>query len=353
MKQIVLVFSLLLAAGVSAQTSVVKKSAMKSNGYGIAYTLPKTSLTVEAMVNKVIEKRGPYYAYAERFLQLKNVIAEDRAYYELVEVNLINKGVPDPESSYLIEFKGGTLAPFVYLTKDNLICSINVEVEATASEKEEPQKPGKKVKDAPIPTLTEELLQAGSIAKQSEIAAKQIYRIRESRLNIITGEADNMPPDGEAMKITLNSLDEQEKALMSLFAGTVERTEEVYATTLIPEGELDKEVLFRFSERLGIVDPDDLGGTPIYIRLANLGDQPPLDAKEAAKREKIKGIFYNVPGTGQYTITMGGKTLLKGDTPIVQFGVKEVLVSKMLEDKKAPVRIIFYSETGAIKQIVQ
>ena len=52
---------------------------------------------------------------------------------------------------------------------------------------------------------------AGSTAKQAEVAAKQIYRIRESRLNILTGEADNLPPDGEAMKLVIQQLEEARK----------------------------------------------------------------------------------------------------------------------------------------------
>ena len=59
--------------------------------------------------------------------------------------------------------------------------------------------------------LSEELLMAGSTAKQAEVAAKQIYRIRESRLNILTGEADNLPPDGDAMKLVIEQLEQQEK----------------------------------------------------------------------------------------------------------------------------------------------
>jgi len=172
-------------------------------------------------------------------------------------------------------------------------------------------------------------------------------------MDIITGQADNVPPDGEAMKITLAQLDEQEQALISLFSGTAERIEEVYEITLIPDGELKKEVLFRFSEKLGIIDPDDLAGTPIYIDLTKANSPAPLDPKEAAKREKMKGVFYNIPGTGNYTVTMNGATLLKGQTSVVQFGIKEVLAPKLFEDKKAPIRVTFYPETGAIKQIAQ
>ena len=353
MRKICFVLSLLVTVGMSAQTSLVKKTAMKSDNYGVSYSLPVTSLVAEAVVNKVIAKRGDYYAYADRFLQLKDIITEDKVYYELKEIRITNKGVPNPDNSYLIEFRAGTVAPFVYLTNDNLLCAINAEVTPEAQETPETPAQKKKTPLNPKSILSGELLSSGSVVKMAEVAANQIYRIRESRLDIITGQADNVPPDGEAMRITLAQLDEQEQALISLFSGTAERIEEVYEITLIPEDELKKEVLFRFSEKLGIIDPDNLAGTPIYIDLTKTSGPTELDPKEAARREKMKGVFYNVPGTGSYTVTMNGKTLLKGQTPVVQFGVKEVLAPRLFEDKKAPVRITFYPETGAIKQIAQ
>ena len=353
MKKILIVLGLFVTVGTFAQTSLVKRTAMKSNNFGVSYTLPKTSLITEIVVNKVTEKNGSYYAYAERFLQLKDVVKEDKTYYELKEVRVVNKGIPNSDESYLIEFKPGTIAPYVYLTNNNLLCAINAEIVLDAPQKEADKPAPKKKALDPNSILSGEILGAGSIIKMAEMAANQIYRIRESRMDIITGQADNLPPDGEAMKITLAQLDEQEKALISLFSGTTERTEEVYEITLIPEEEFKKEVLFRFSEKLGVLDPDDLAGTPIYIDLTNVGEQPQLDPKEAAKREKMSGVFYNVPGTGHYTITMSGKTLLMGETPVVQFGVKEVLAAKLFEDKKLPVKITFYPETGAIKQIAQ
>ena len=81
---------------------------------------------------------------------------------------------------------------------------------------------------------------AGSTAKQAEVAAKQIYRIRESRMNILTGDADNLPPDGEAMKLVIQQLEEQEKALTNLFTGI--RTKEVsdYEVTIVPFDNLIK-----------------------------------------------------------------------------------------------------------------
>lgn len=95
--------------------------------------------------------------------------------------------------------------------------------------------------------MSEELLMAGSTAKQAEVAAKQIYRIRESRMNILTGDADNLPPDGEAMKLVIQQLEEQEKALTNLFTGIQAKEVSDYEVTIVPFDNLDKEVLFRFS----------------------------------------------------------------------------------------------------------
>lgn len=156
--------------------------------------------------------------------------------------------------------------------------------------------------------FSEELLMAGSTAKQAEVAAKQIYRIRESRLNILTGEADNLPPDGEAMKLVIQQLEEQEKALTNLFTGILTKETEHYEVSIIPHDNLDKEVLFRFSKQLGIVDADDLGGTPVYMNLKATERAPILDAKEAEKKDKsLKGIVYNVPGKASIEILMNKK----------------------------------------------
>ena len=123
------------------------------------------------------------------------------------------------------------------------------------------------------------------------MAAKQSYRLRESRTDILTGEADNLPPDGEAMKLVITRLEEQEKTLAQLFTGTEQRETMYFDVVIVPEDELNKEVLFRFSSKLGILDADDLGGEPIYITLKAMERAPELDPKAAEKQAKSpKGI---------------------------------------------------------------
>ena len=75
--------------------------------------------------------------------------------------------------------------------------------------------------------MTEEILIAGSTAKMAELVAKEIYNIRESKNSLTRGQADYMPKDGAALKLMLDNLDEQEQAMMQMFAGTTDRTEKI------------------------------------------------------------------------------------------------------------------------------
>jgi hypothetical protein len=344
-----------LAAITTAQTKVERVTPTKASGDGVTYSLPKTSFLVNVEVTKVTVKTGPYYRYAERYLGVKNVATEDRVYYQLGKITLAGKGIPNPDQTYKIEFKQKTVAPFVYLTSDGLLCAVN-EI-YTPEEQPDELKPEKNAsKDIPPASsvYTEELLMAGSIPRQAEIAAKQIYRLRESRTDILTGDADNLPPDGEAMKIVISKLEDQEMALTKLFTGTEIRETDYYDVSIIPEDELDHEILFRFSSRLGILDDDDLGGEPVYMNLTALERAPELDPKEADKKAKLlKGLVYNVPGKARVEIIRNNKSILKKDIPVVQFGTQEALAPVMLEDKKDPVKIVFYPETGAIRQITK
>ena len=354
MKYTISIISLLLSVmSTTAQTIVEKVVPTKASNNGVIYSLPKTSFIVNAEVTKVTIKAGSYYRYAEQYLGVRNVATEDVVYYELGKVTLENKGVPDKDNTYNIEFKQKTVAPFAYLTREGLLCSINEDFvpELVAVEKQIEQK---SVAISPTSVYTEELLMAGSVARQAEVAAKQIYHLRESRTNILTGEADNLPPDGEAMKIVISKLEEQEKALTKLFTGTEAKETEFFDVSITPDDELDKEILFRFSTKLGILDEDDLGGEPVYMNLVALERAPELDAKEAEKKAKLmKGVIYNVPGKARVEIIFKNKSLLKKETPVVQFGTQEALAPIILEDKKLPVKVVFYPETGAIRQIRQ
>ena len=57
-----------------AQTSVTPFDASKDYLNGITYSLPKTELNIVITARCTIEKPGPFYQYAERYLATKNII---------------------------------------------------------------------------------------------------------------------------------------------------------------------------------------------------------------------------------------------------------------------------------------
>jgi hypothetical protein len=355
---VLLLLSLFTFSPLTAQTKVIKMSATKSADYGVAYFLPKTVLTVNVEYGKTTLKAGIYAKYAGKFLGLdeKSVIPEDRIYYTLDKINVGSKGIPDKKESYLVIFKAKTTAPFVYLTEDGLICTINAEYEIPKPAQQNVTTGS--VEKLPVVNVqsmfTEEYLHAGSTLKMAEVAAKQIYKLRESRNDLLTGDAENAPRDGEGMKLVLATLEAQEKALVELFTGTtaVEKFDSEFEVE--PTFDLSKEVLFRFSKYLGLVDADDLSGNPVYINVVKTdegnGEIEPDPKKKAKEQESI---VYNLPGKASVEIFYGLNSLYKNTIQIAQFGEKQILAASLFDDKKAPVKVYFYPNTGAIKQIIQ
>ena len=84
------------------------------------------------------------------------------------------------------------------------------------------------------------------------------------------------------------NLDKQERALMQMFTGTTERDTTETTLTFIPTKEVNKQVLFRFSKRLGLVDNDDLAGRPFYISVQDLHYVPTLNLPDDGKKSKDK-----------------------------------------------------------------
>jgi hypothetical protein len=345
-----------------AQTQVVKVNATKADDYGIQYVLPKTVLTFTVEYSQTKITAGTYAKYASRYLGIPDadIPMENQTYYTLEKISITEKGVPNKDRSYRVLFKPKTTAPFVCLTDEGLICSINAEYQPEPGAASVPaEKPDTPAPDTGLPKLnpqsifTEEYLRAGSVSKMAEVAAKNIYRLRESRQDLLTGEIENVPKDGEAMKLILANLDAQEKLWTELFTGTSETKRFTKEWVVEPVAETTKEILFRFSRHLGIVDADDLSGMPVYWNLTDLKtvDIPAPDPKKKARESQ--SIVYNIPGKAKIEIYTATQNMGSATVNVTQFGTSEILATELFEDRKEPVQIFFYPSTGAIRQILR
>ena len=321
---------------------------------GVSYFLPKTAFRVTIITEKTVTKPGDFYKYANRYLRLPNVPAEESVNWSIKSIKLEPFGVPDKDKAYSIKIKSKTVAPLVGLSSDGILLSINAEAEEEFLPELPEAIPAPKPED-PRSYMTQELLAAGSTAKMAELCAEEISDLRDRRNALIKGEADNTPKDGAQLQLMLNQLDKQTAALESMFKGTQMTSTEVTSFNYLPDQETDKDILFRFSQKLGVVDADDLAGTPIYVSVRRTESLPKtvMDEDTAKKKAKMeKGVYYNVPARTKVSIFNNQQEFCTTELPMGQFGVVEIL-SNTLFDKQATTKVTFFQTTGGTKDIMK
>ena len=290
---------------------------------GAIYSLPKTAVRIAVRVEKKTFSPGDFAPYAERFLRLSDVGMEPSTSYRIISVSQSALGVSDSTKYYAIRFNNKTAAINVAKADDGVLLALNAEPRFQSVP--DVFKPSPKPSTVnPRRYMNEEILAAGSTAKMAQLTAQEIYDIRSSRSELVKGQADFMPQDGEQMKLMLSQLDQQDRALTSLFSGTTvcDTTETVL--TIIVDSAMHRKPLFRFSKHFGLVEADDLSGTPYYISIENLTKLPPADEKNA-KKKAAYGLYYNVAGRMRSTIYDANKIADEAEFPAGQFGYVELL----------------------------
>ena len=317
---------------------------------GAVYYLPKTAIRITMQIEKTTYTPGDLCKYSERYLRIKDVSPEPAVSYQITGISQQPVAVADTSKCYAVKFDPRTSATNVRLSDDGILLAIN----ATPKAVQVPQA----FVAAPHPTeinprqyMSEEILAAGSTAKMAELTAQDIYEIRESRNLLVRGQADNMPKDGEQLRLMLNQLDRQDRVLTSLFTGTITKDTTEYTFTVVPDQEIKRAILFRFSQKLGLTDKDDLAGVPYYINIEDLKTVAPPEPVDPKKKNKqVAGIYVNIPGRLRSTISNAQQTIITNDYPAGQFGNVELL-SGALFNKRYTTRLLLHPISGAVEKL--
>lgn len=353
MRIITLVLIAVLSVGLNAQTTQ-KLTASKVNEYGLIYTLPNTVFDITIEVEREVKTPGEYYRYAKKYLNVENPISEKSEIWRMKSITLHQRGVKGDSTEYIMQFKKGT-SPYLFVNEQNAPLSINAEpltVDSVVRPINKPLSLSPLDSDAAMQVITQEMLQSQSIAKRAELAASQIYALRQSRTEIITGQAEQMPPDGDAMKIVLDNINAQEEALTAMFVGATQVATDIKTITFKPEDNCKNKVLARLSIVEGLVAENDLSGAPIYISV-EITKQGELPKNEAGliKQFPKGGVAYRIPGQAKVTISYDDKEYYSNILNVAQFGIIFGIDPSIFTDKKAPSYMHFDSVTGAIVEI--
>lgn len=352
MRKIFFVLTFLTALCVTAQTEV--NSFLSGSNEGATYYLPHTriDITVEAVC--ISSTPGEFNRYAERYLRINNAIQEATEQWSINNITVGEAGVPAAGKMYTIRLNNSSASNIV-LNNEGIIASINRE----PAEAMTPLLSSTSVGTRPDARqyMTEEMLQATSTAKLAELVAKEIYVVRESKLAITRGTAENMPRDGQAMQLVLDELSKQEQAYMELFTGYSDTIVHTFTFSIMPEAEncdTTRAVLFRFSRKMGVLSSDNLAGEPVYYDLKDLKTVEVPSAEELAERRTLKkeGICYNVPGRARIDIYTRGRNFISKEISLAQLGTTEIL-AKNLFNRNNKTKVLFNTATGGIISIVK
>lgn len=338
MKKILLALALTATAATQCLAQAVE---------GAMYYLPKTELRFSLLIEKTKYTPGEFAMYSERFLK-KAAPTDASETYRLIGINMYTTAVPDSSKQFVLPMdKKHTI--FNTAITDGILTAINAKGRKTEMPAEFTPAP----KAAPVNPhdfMNEDILKAASTAKMAELTARDIYDIRTSRSELTRGEADYMPKDGEQLRIMLANLDRQEQILTQTFMGVNDIDTLETTITFVPDAE-GKQMLFRFSKRLGLVDNDDLSGVPYYINIEDLHILPEVKTEaDGMKPSKDPGITINNPGKIKVTLSENTHGVKSFETYAAQFGELTVLSSNLF-GKKFTTHVQLNPVTGNVESM--
>lgn len=351
MKRLLLGFAFIICHLSAVQAQTATSAYMPGvTPEGAVYLLPKTGIKVTVLIEKTTYTPGELCKYAERYLRIKDASPTPSVSYRICNIRQEAFAVADTSKHYAIEFNSKTVATNIRLSDDGILLAINAEPNQLPVTRPFVAAP-RPVSVNPRQYMNEETLAAGSTAKMAELIAQDIYEIRESRNLLVRGQADNMPKDGEQLRLMLNQLDKQDMVMTSLFTGTTIKDTTEYTMTIIPDKTSDKKVLFRFSQKLGLLESDDLAGVPYYYMAEDLKTVPPAEVIDPKKRNKqAQGVYVNIPGKLRSTISHAQGIVDTAEFPAGQFGNVELL-SGALFNKRYTTRLWLHPLSGAVEKI--
>ena len=332
-------------------TSHVQAQMVQENEAAIVYYMPKTELVITLEYDVIKRTPGAFYQYAERYLGTKEVVIESSVSYNLQQMKVDMLTSADTERAYKVTPQKGVNTQLLALSEDGRLLGYNIGLDTLSDSKPNIQNSTCKTQHSTsLMPLLEEHFMATSIAKMAEGAAKMIYRIRETRLNILAGDVEHVPADGEAMRLVLNELNQQEQELVELFVGKTSIEHGTHTVVYTPQENVEREVVCRLSQHNGVVSKDDLSGEPIYLTLEASKQSLDHMVESNSKAPMLSQIYYNLPGSAKLTIEYKNKNWVSAAYQIAQYGVAIPLAQDLFIGKQAPI-IHINPRTGNILSI--
>ena len=345
---------------------------------GLFYSLPRTLLKVDVIVELKENIPGPLHEYAEKYLGLGEVIQEQSSHYEIKDVRISTFTEPDPDQSFFVyidkkskEDKSLNLS----LTKSGIIKGVNLsgavgqvnyeQVNVDIDTHNEKslfnyfadhnfyQHIDTIVRRISIDTASYEqyFYNTTWLEKNLEQKAKEtsefIAKLRENRFLLLTGyQETNYSGSITYMDAELKKM---EAEYLSLFIGKTKKELILKSFVYTPQkNATGNQVVFKFSEKEGFINNSSSRGIGVQIKIIPQQNSSAADrfiqAVTAVETNDLTGYFYRIPEQTNIQLLYNGEIIHETQKLINQFGT--VVQSPPLKSE-----IEFDTETGMIKNI--
>ncbi len=368
MRYVALIVAIMLVVPTFGQRKKKEDETLEAPAFveGIAYALPRTGVKVYVKAIREKFEPGPYAAYAEQLLGIKDAKTRPSTTWSISEVNITTFSEPDPEQVYKAM---GESASMLCLAPNGCLAGINT----TGVVAEVPVIPSNKTFRKPDMedgfsfdyfTDTPTYLPGDStnnfrptkvsIEQKAAEAAQRILDCRMNQYDMAALMMDGEHPDGKAYEVSMKELRKIEKDYIKLFVGRTTYKKEEYSFDFVPDAKPSKgQAIFRISDENGVVPATDLSGKPVMIEFeqdAGLNKAYAAKAKSDNPMAGSLGVYYRMPGMATVKIIQDLNVLATARVTIAQFGVVAPLPEDLLQDYYT---VEFHPETGAIKTVKQ
>jgi hypothetical protein len=342
---------------------------------GVYYALPRTVFQVSIKVNKIQSVKGPYAAYANKYLGLSNSITSNSTEYEIKEISIALASEPDPDQYYFVETgnkssKGNNQIE-IKLSQSGILQDardvseiknpkVTVNEQETRSEFADILNPSwfERVDtiirrlSVDTTTIEQKVFRKASSEKTEEQKAKDaadyILKLDENKLNLLSGYQE-IAYEKASIEYMCNQLDKLKSEYLALFQGlTTTSTIETTYNFVPKAGEPEQTaMLCKFSKMKGITEHSGQGD-PLTIVVEALGMTKPVSGylKTQSKYEKRShGFYYCMPDNAKVYINIGGLTKLETVLPVNQLG----LILSAPSDNSSSLQL---HSTGSLKSVI-
>ena len=326
---------------------------------GVVYALPRTGIRILVEVEQVKLFRGPYFAYAQKYLGINDAAKTDEENWTITGLKMETFGEPDPNAVYKAT---GNISTLLSLSDDGVLLGINSSVKQSVNKIVTNFYPPKLLvaediwadvsmhsfvvgKDSTKRASTN----FKSFEEKAAEAANDILKLRKKKAMTLASKSDKLPPDGAAYQVMTVELDKILDHYVALFSG--KRIKKTYQLTfdVVPDGKANKGlVAFRFSPTAGVLPENNVSGKPIMLEIEPNNELKQKIDASGTNEASTKGIYYRIPVVAQARLLSGADILAQARFPIAQFGVITSLPDGLLSGDYS---VEYHPVTGAIKII--